>query len=250
MTQRAAVALYPVSCHCTQVTSWVQCEFPTYTWESDTTRPPVAWAACETISEDLSIGDRLAVMSRPEGDGPWPGVVMLHEAWGVDDVLRRQAERMASAGYLVLAPDLLGEGLWLRCIVRDHAGVLGAQRAAVRADRGGPPGAAGRSAVHRSGRGDRLLHGRRVRVAGRRRTASTWPRSTTARCPRTRPRCCAVPARSWPATAAGTAGASRTCPGCGPRWPSGRSRPTSRCIPRPGTASSITPPTDRSCSAR
>ena len=69
-----------------------------------------------TISEDLSIGGRLAVMSRPEGEGPWPGVVMLHEAWGVDDVLRRHAERMASAGYLVLAPDLLGEGLWLRCI--------------------------------------------------------------------------------------------------------------------------------------
>ncbi len=56
-------------------------------------------------------------MTRPEGEGPWPGVVMLHEAWGLDDVLRRQAERLASAGYLVLAPDLLGEGLWLRCIV-------------------------------------------------------------------------------------------------------------------------------------
>ena len=31
-------------------------------------------------------------------------------------MLRRQAERLASAGYLVLAPDLLGEGPWLRCI--------------------------------------------------------------------------------------------------------------------------------------
>jgi carboxymethylenebutenolidase len=44
-------------------------------------------------------------------------VVLLHEAWGIDDVLRRHAERLASAGYLVYAPDLLGEGPWLRCIV-------------------------------------------------------------------------------------------------------------------------------------
>jgi carboxymethylenebutenolidase len=41
---------------------------------------------------------------------------MLHEGWGIDDVLRRQADRLASAGYLVYAPDLLGEGSWLRCV--------------------------------------------------------------------------------------------------------------------------------------
>ena len=32
-----------------------------------------------------------------------PGVVMLHEGWGIDDVLRRHADRLASAGYLVHA---------------------------------------------------------------------------------------------------------------------------------------------------
>ena len=42
---------------------------------------------------------------------------MIHEAWGIDDVLRRQADRLAAAGYLVFAPDLIGEGSWLRCIV-------------------------------------------------------------------------------------------------------------------------------------
>jgi carboxymethylenebutenolidase len=34
------------------------------------------------------------------------GLVMVHEAWGIDDVLRRLADRLASAGYLVYAPDL------------------------------------------------------------------------------------------------------------------------------------------------
>jgi carboxymethylenebutenolidase len=41
---------------------------------------------------------------------------MIHEAWGIDDVLRRQADRLAAAGYIVTAPDLLGDGLRIRCM--------------------------------------------------------------------------------------------------------------------------------------
>ena len=70
----------------------------------------------ETSSEDVTVDGRRVVLTRPGADGPWPGVVMIHEAWGIDDVLRRQAARLASAGYLVMAPDLLGEGLRMRCI--------------------------------------------------------------------------------------------------------------------------------------
>jgi carboxymethylenebutenolidase len=72
----------------------------------------------ETLTEDVTIGDRPAVLSRPAGAGRWPGVVMLHEIFGIDDVLRRQADRLASAGYLVLAPDLLGEGGRFGCMRR------------------------------------------------------------------------------------------------------------------------------------
>ena len=70
----------------------------------------------QTRSEDLTIDGRTAVLARPIDQGPWPGVVMIHEAWGVDEVLRRQAARLASAGYLVVAPDLLGDGLRMRCM--------------------------------------------------------------------------------------------------------------------------------------
>jgi carboxymethylenebutenolidase len=70
----------------------------------------------DTRALDIVVDDRTVVTARPVPSGPWPGVVMLHEGWGVDDVLRRHADRLAAAGYLVYAPDLLGEGSWLRCI--------------------------------------------------------------------------------------------------------------------------------------
>jgi carboxymethylenebutenolidase len=72
----------------------------------------------ETLSEDTRLDGRRAVVLRPTSGGPWPGVVMLHEAWGLDDVLRRQATRLASAGHVVLAPDLLGDGPLLVCMRR------------------------------------------------------------------------------------------------------------------------------------
>lgn len=56
-------------------------------------------------------------LARPEGDGPWPGVVVVHEVFGVDDQTRRHAERLAAAGYLTLAVDLFSAGGARRCLV-------------------------------------------------------------------------------------------------------------------------------------
>ena len=57
------------------------------------------------------------VLGVPSGAGPWPGVVMVHEAFGVTDVMRRQVARMASAGYVALMPDLFVDGGPRRCLV-------------------------------------------------------------------------------------------------------------------------------------
>lgn len=62
-------------------------------------------------------GSLSAYLARPEGSGPWPGVVAIHEAWGLDDVLRRQCDRLAAAGYLTLGPDLFSDGGARRCVV-------------------------------------------------------------------------------------------------------------------------------------
>ena len=56
-------------------------------------------------------------LATPEGAGPWPGVVVIHEAFGVDDVMRRQADRLAKAGYLAFLPDLYSDGGAARCVM-------------------------------------------------------------------------------------------------------------------------------------
>ncbi len=57
-----------------------------------------------------------AYLAEPSGEGPWPGVVVIHEAFGLTDTMRRAADRVAALGYLALAPDLYSRGSMPRCI--------------------------------------------------------------------------------------------------------------------------------------
>lgn len=45
---------------------------------------------------------------RPETDGDYPGIVMIHEVWGINDNIKQMAEKLASHGYIVLAVNLYG----------------------------------------------------------------------------------------------------------------------------------------------
>lgn len=59
-----------------------------------------------------------AYQVRPTGEGPWPGVVIVHDAMGMSRDAKRITERFAANGYLAIAPALYHRGNRLLCVVR------------------------------------------------------------------------------------------------------------------------------------
>lgn len=51
-------------------------------------------------------GEAAATLHLPEGDGPWPGVLMFPDAGGARDTFSEMGDRMASMGYVTLVPDI------------------------------------------------------------------------------------------------------------------------------------------------
>ena len=73
------------------------------------------------ISIDVPLDDGQALraeLTLPDGDGPFPGVVVLHESFGLNDDIRRIAHRFAEAGYAALAPSLFSHGPRAQCLMR------------------------------------------------------------------------------------------------------------------------------------
>jgi carboxymethylenebutenolidase len=57
-----------------------------------------------------------AYVATPEGKGPWPGVIVLHDIFGLTGITRGHADWIAEQGCLAVAPDLFSWGGRLRCI--------------------------------------------------------------------------------------------------------------------------------------
>jgi carboxymethylenebutenolidase len=60
----------------------------------------------ETIDIQTADGVADAYLTLPDGDGPYPGVLFLMDAYGLRDRIEEMADRIAERGYAVLAPNV------------------------------------------------------------------------------------------------------------------------------------------------
>jgi carboxymethylenebutenolidase len=63
-------------------------------------------------------------LSTPDGAGPHPGVVVIHEAYGLNDNIKDITRRFAEAGYVALAVDLFSDRNRAVCMARYMGGML------------------------------------------------------------------------------------------------------------------------------
>jgi carboxymethylenebutenolidase len=67
-------------------------------------------AAFAATSQDVSYksGDETvhSLLFTPPGKGPFPGIVVIQEYWGLNDWVKEQASKLADQGYAALAVDL------------------------------------------------------------------------------------------------------------------------------------------------
>ncbi|TMB92902.1 MAG: hypothetical protein E6J45_01125 [Chloroflexi bacterium] len=75
------------------------------------------------MGEDVRVpmpggGTLPAALAIPDGPGPHPGVLVIHEVFGLNDDMRIVTDRLAGAGYAAIAPDLLSAGNRVTCVAR------------------------------------------------------------------------------------------------------------------------------------
>ncbi|MHB8619466.1 MAG: dienelactone hydrolase family protein [Chloroflexota bacterium] len=58
------------------------------------------------ISVSTPDGEMGLFVARPEGDGPFPGLIVIQEAFGVNGHIQDVAQRFADQGYYAVAPEL------------------------------------------------------------------------------------------------------------------------------------------------
>lgn len=65
----------------------------------------------EVINEDVTFKcsdgtEMIAYISRPKSAGPQPAIIVIHEAWGLNEQIKGVARRHAEQDFVAIAPHL------------------------------------------------------------------------------------------------------------------------------------------------
>jgi carboxymethylenebutenolidase len=69
-------------------------------------------------------GEMDSFFAKPEGAGPFPGVVVIHEIFGLNDDIRSITKQFAEHGYAALAVDLFSNRNRIVCMLRIMHGMM------------------------------------------------------------------------------------------------------------------------------
>ena len=78
----------------------------------------------QTVSFSSGKSTLEAYLATPEGTGPFPAVVVIHEIYGLNDNIRDIARRFANEGYAALAVDLFAGRNRMVCMFRFMGGMF------------------------------------------------------------------------------------------------------------------------------
>lgn len=82
---------------------------PDYEKSKDNNSEHFRTGGLATISQDVVYYEGYTgYLARPQAEGDYPGIVLIHEWWGLNDNIKQMADNLASHGYVALAVDLYG----------------------------------------------------------------------------------------------------------------------------------------------
>lgn len=86
---------------------WAIHVLPDYEKNDNNNSEIFATGDLEVETTDVSyFGNSNGYLAKPVADGDYPGVIMIHEWWGLNGNIKEMAEKLASHGYVVFAVDL------------------------------------------------------------------------------------------------------------------------------------------------
>ncbi|HSD05147.1 MAG TPA: dienelactone hydrolase family protein [Nitrosopumilaceae archaeon] len=86
---------------------WAIHVLPSYTKDEPKNSEIFGAGLYQTIPQtEMYYENSTGFLARPSEYGTFPGVILIHEWWGVNDNIKEMAQHLASHGYVVLAADL------------------------------------------------------------------------------------------------------------------------------------------------